>query len=73
MNSMTNIKIDGDLHEYEALSDEAKKIAARLQAVDHKIKEKVMLASALQKAKASYISELKLEVLGAKAGFDFEI
>ena len=70
---MTDIKIDDTIYSYNTLTKDAKLIAGKIRSIDANIVEKTMLAQALKKARDIYKSELKLEVLGAKAAMDFEI
>ena len=70
---MTDRKIDDTIYSYNTLTKDAKLIAGKIRSIDANIVEKTMLAQALKKARDIYKSELKLEVLGAKAGMDFEI
>ena len=62
------IKIDDKEYNLDDLSDIAKKQVISLQFVETKIRETNNLKAILQRAKNSYIEELKAEIISNKAG-----
>ena len=65
---MTKFRIDGVEFDPDSLSDHAKKLALEVQKIDLRIQETKNMSAILNKAKKAYISELKTEMLAAKAG-----
>ena len=63
------IKIDDKKYELENLSDQAKATFASLQFATNHIAELTNMQSVLQRAKNSYVENLKQEMLSSKAGF----
>ena len=68
---MSKIKIDGVEYERETLPENVKELLIRNQKLHELIEEKTNLLAVLTKAKRSYISDLKSEIISAKAGTDF--
>lgn len=68
---MQKIKLEGVEYEFSSLSDACKGLVAKLKQIDIALAEKENMAVVLTRAKNAYISELKNEILGNKAGFDF--
>ncbi len=68
---MSKIKLDDTEYDVAELSDKAKKLIVEMQKVIARIQETNNMIALLTKAKSAYISELKSEMLSAKAGFDF--
>ena len=64
------INIDGIEHGLNTLSDDAKKLVARLQNTNACIHEMKNLLAIFIRAKRSYISELKREIIKGKSGVD---
>ena len=69
---MQKIKLDEKEYDVAKLSERARKITVELQNVTARIQESNNMIAILTKAKRAYIEGLKLEMLSAKAGFDFE-
>ena len=69
---MQKIKLDEKEYDVAKLSERARKITVELQTVTARIQESNNMIAILTKAKRAYIEGLKLEMLSAKAGFDFE-
>lgn len=67
MSSM--IKIDDEEFKVADLSENALKQIASIKFVDQKIEEQNNVLALLTRAKKSYISALKQEMLSSKAGF----
>ena len=65
------IRIDGVDYDLGHLSDQSKTIILHLKDLETRILEKENLKAVLTKAKMSYMSDLKSEMLSDKAGFDF--
>ena len=63
--------IDEIEYDTDMLSENGKTIFVLLEKADVFIREKKNLVAVLKKAKKAYISELKSEVISAKAGLDF--
>lgn len=63
--------LDGENYLVNDLSDNGRKLIAELNKIEASIKEKSNLLIVFSKAKQSYMSELKSEILANKAGFDF--
>ena len=68
---MSKIKLDEKEYDVGELSYRAKKLIVEMQNVTARIQETNNMIAILTKAKRAYISELKSEMLSAKAGFDF--
>ena len=64
------IKIDGVEYDFDSLSTEAKAILEKLQHTDKKIQDTTNLCALLNRAKKSYIQELKREMIQGKSGVD---
>ena len=62
--------IDGVERGLDTLSDDAKKLVARLQDTDACIHEMKNLLAIFIRAKRSYIAELKREIIKGKSGVD---
>ena len=62
------IEIDNNQYDLDELSDLAKSQVASLKYVDIKIREANNLKAILQRAKNSYIEDLKKEIISNKAG-----
>ena len=65
------INIDGKEYDAANLSDDDKARLTSLQYVNTQIKERQNMLALLNRAKKSYIDDLKQEVLSTKAGFLF--
>jgi hypothetical protein len=63
------IKLDGQEYDAANLSDNDKARLVSLQYVITQIKERQNMLALLNRAKKSYIDDLKQEVLSTKAGF----
>ena len=63
------INIDGQEYDAANLSDNDKARLVSLQYVNTQIKERQNMLALLNRAKKSYIDDLKQEVLSTKAGF----
>ena len=63
------INIDGKEYDAANLSDNDKARLVSLQYVNTQIKERQNMLALLNRAKKSYIDDLKQEVLSTKAGF----
>lgn len=66
-----HFKIDGHSYNRDLLNDQGKKILDQMQYVEVALRDKKNMVALLNKAKKAYLSEIKLEVVSAKAGFDF--
>lgn len=64
--------MDGVEYELDVSNEQAVSLVQHVQNVNEKIQETKNMIAILTKAKRAYISELKSEMLSAKAGFDFE-
>lgn len=66
-------KIIIDDKEYctQSLNNETALLLEKVNDIDNNINEKRNMIALLTKAKKSYISELKSEMISAKAGFNF--
>ena len=64
------INIDGIEHGLDTLSDDAKKLVARLQDIDACIHEMKNLLAIFTRAKRSYRTELRREIIKGKSGVD---
>lgn len=62
------IKIEDKEYNLDDLSDFAKSQVASLKFVETKIRETNNLKAILQRAKNSYVKELKTEIISSKAG-----
>ena len=69
---MTKVKIGSNEYNYSEMNDNCKSLADRLQSIHIRINEANNMVAILTKAKRAYISDLKSEMLSAKAGFDFD-
>lgn len=65
------IRIDGIDYDLDQLSDQSKTIILHTKDLETRILEKENLKAVLTKAKMSYMSDLKSEMLSHKAGFNF--
>jgi hypothetical protein len=68
---MAKFTIDGTEYNEEHLAENAKLHCRKLVEIDREIAEKTNLLALLNKARKAYISDLKSEMLAAKAGIDF--
>lgn len=68
---MPKIQIEGVEYDGDNMSDQAKKLVSQLQSITARIQETQNMSAILMKAKKAYISELKTEMLSAKAGLLF--
>ena len=68
---MQTIKLDGVEYDCAHLSEKHKAIVLQLRELEIGLDEKKGILLALNRAKNSHIAELKNEILGSKAGFDF--
>ena len=66
------VKIDDKEYNIADLSENAKSTFLTLQFTMKRKEELVNMLAILQKAKISYIEEIKKEMLASKAGFSFE-
>lgn len=69
---MPRVDLDGVEYELDISNEQAVSLVQHVQNVNEKIQETKNMIAILTKAKRAYISELKSEMLSAKAGFDFE-
>lgn len=65
------IIIDEKEYSTQSLNTETALLLEKVNDIDNNINEKRNMIALLTKAKKSYISELKSEMLSAKAGFNF--
>ena len=65
----TKIKLGDEEYELEELKDEIKSNLATLEFVSNRIKELQNMQAILQRAKISYINDLKKEMIAKKSGF----
>ena len=65
------IKFEGKEYELEKLSDQAKLTLTSMQFADIRLKELNNMQALLQRAKNSYVEDLKQEMLSSKAGLLF--
>ena len=65
------IKIFEKEYDLDLLSETARSLLANLQSIENSLQERSNMRAVLTKAKKAYLSELKAEMLSAKAGFDF--
>ena len=65
------IRHNGNEFPISELSDVAKARLAKAQKIEENILEKKKMIAILNRAKISYIEELKKEILAVKAGFNF--
>ena len=70
---MPVFQLDGQKYSIETMSPTISKITTDLQAIENRIQENQNLIAVLTKAKRAYISELKTEMISAKAGLDFSV
>ena len=68
---MSKITIDHTDYDLSEISVRARDLLESARSVDTKIKETKNMLAILTKAKRAYISDLKIEMLTAKAGLDF--
>ena len=66
------IKIDNQDYELDQLTDKAKSTLKALQFVTQRIKELDNMRILLRRAKNSYVSDIKKEMISNKAGLLFE-
>ena len=69
---MPRVDLDGVEYELDISNEQAVSLVQHVQNVNEKIQETKNMIAILTQAKRAYISELKSEMLSAKAGFDFE-
>ena len=65
----TKIKLGNEEYELEEVKDEIKSNLATLEFVSNRIKELQNMQAILQKAKISYMNDLKKEMIAKKSGF----
>ena len=65
------IQLDDKQYDVSNISDEGKQTIQSLTFVDRKLKELVALKIIINRAKKSYISDLKKEIVSKKAGLVF--
>lgn len=68
---MPVIKLEGKEYEIADPNGKVQGLVAQLKKIDARLGETKLLLSVLSKAKDSYISDLKSEMLAAKAGLEF--
>ena len=68
---MPMISFENKDYDTDTLSDQAKNLLRNLTELDKQIHEKKNIRAIFVKAQRAYITELKQEMLQAKAGFDF--
>ena len=68
---MAVLSIDGCEFVLEDLTERARKIAFEVKLLDQNLEEKQNLIVVLQKAKQSYLTELKSEMISSKSGMNF--
>jgi len=66
------IKLDDNEYDVENLSDQAAQCLSNYQFANLRIQELLNMQALLNRAKASYVEELKREMLSKKGGFFFE-
>jgi hypothetical protein len=66
------IKLDDNEYDIEKLSNQAKATLDSLQFANLRLKELKNMSALLQRAKNSYLSSLKKEILSNKSGVFFE-
>ena len=64
------IKIDDVEHDVNSLSENAKALVEKLQHTDKQIQDTTNLCALLNRAKKSYIQDLKREMIQGKSGVD---
>ena len=64
------INFDGVEYDADLLSDDGKKLLASYQHVNAQLQEAINMSAILTRAKNSYISELKAEMVKGKTGLD---
>jgi hypothetical protein len=65
----TKIKLGDEEYELEEVKDEIKSNLATLEFVSNRIKELQNMQAILQRAKISYMNDLKKEMIAKKSGF----
>lgn len=70
---MPKIKLDDKEYDVASLSEAAVSITEHLKMLDSRIQEANNMHSILTKAKRAYITDLKSEMISAKAGLDLEL
>lgn len=65
----TKIRLDNEEYELEEIKDEIKSNLATLEFVSNQIKELQNMQAILQRAKISYMNDLKKEMIAKKSGF----
>ena len=68
---MSKIKIDDKEYTTSELNEYSQKIIRELHLIEAKLTENKNMRALLTKAKRAYISDLKKEMLAAKAGINF--
>ena len=63
------LRLDGVEYQTESLSENAKSALVLIEFIAKRVKELRDTQSLLQRAKNSYLDELKKEILASKAGF----
>ena len=66
------IQLDDKQYDVSSISDEGKQTIRSLNFVDKKLKELIALKIIINRAKQSYISDLKKEIVSKKAGLMFD-
>jgi hypothetical protein len=64
------INVDGDEYDLESFNQDAKVILKKLQQTNKKIQDNKKMCALLMRAKKSYMSELKQEIIKGKSGVD---
>lgn len=67
-----DIEIDGVKYDLDTLSDDAKVQIALVRFTDLKIREILNMQALLRRAKNSYVSGLKKEVISKKSGIEMD-
>ena len=68
---MPRVKIDDKEYDIEGASQNCIELIAKIDLVNAQLMEKANMLTMLTKAKHACVSELKTEMLSAKAGLDF--
>lgn len=68
----SKIKLDNDEYEIDTLSEHAQSVVESLKFATSRVEELQNMQALLQKAKLSYIDDLKKEMLSQMSGLVFE-
>lgn len=68
---MPKIRLDDKVYEITSLSSRVEELTNQLKSIDAKLEDSKSLHTVLMKAKEAFQTELKVEILSTKAGFDF--